>query len=229
MDATRPLFRFPTTIRVITADSVVRDSVMVQAERSQTFRMQLPGKPLSFRFDEGGWLLGVVHTDQTPTELAEMAEHDLDTSARNWALRELAGSRDSAAIAARRFIVRNEREAPLRVEALRQMVHDSTAGGVLVVRTALRDPDASVRARALSTLYALAPAGVAEAALAMYAHDPEADARAAALGVYAQAAGDAALPTLLAATAPGWPERIRSTAARALARRWSPRRSRKRA
>ncbi|MEJ2217863.1 MAG: M1 family aminopeptidase [Gemmatimonadota bacterium] len=215
-DSVRPLFRFPTTIRVITADSVMRDSVMVQAQKSQTFRIQLPGKPLSFRFDEGGWLLGEVHTDQTPAELAYMAEHDLDTSARNWALRGLADSRDSVAVAARRFIVLNEHEAPLRVVALRQMVHDSTPEGMRVVRSALRDPDASVRAQALVTLYTLAPEGVGDTALAMYQSDPEVGVRAAALNVYAHADGTTAVPTLLAATKSGHPLSVRMTAANAL-------------
>ncbi|MEJ2678092.1 MAG: HEAT repeat domain-containing protein, partial [Gemmatimonadota bacterium] len=222
-DSVRPLFRFPTTIRVTTADSVVRDSVMVQAEKSQTFRMHLPGKPLSFRFDEGGWLLGEVHTDQTPAELANMAKHDLDTSARNWALRELTDSRDSAAVAARRFIVLNEHEAPLRVEALRQMAHDSTPEGVRIVRAALRDPDASVRAQALVTLYTLAPDGIGDTALALYRSDPEVDARTTALAVYARAAGPAALTTLVTATESGQPEGIRSMAARALGQLHDPR------
>ncbi len=215
-DSVRPLFRFPTTIRVITADSVVRANVMVQAEKSQTFRIQLPGKPLSFRFDEGGWLLGEVHTDQTPAELAYMARHDLDTSARNWALRELSSSQDTAAVAARRFIVLNEHEAPLRVVALGQMVHDSTPEGVRVVRSALRDPDESVRAQALVTLYTLARDGIGDTALAMYKSDPETGVRAAALNVYAHAAGPAAMPTLLEAVEPGNPLAVRMQAAGAL-------------
>ncbi len=221
-DSTRPLFRFPTTLRVITADSVVRDSVTVQAEKTQTFDMALPGKPLSFRFDEGGWLLGTVHTDQTPEELADMARHDLDTSARNWALRTLARSQDTAAIDARRFIVLNEHEAPLRVEALRQMSQDSTADGIGIMRSALRDPDPSVRAQALVTLSGLDSAGIGNTALGMYRDDPSSNVRAAALNVYAHAAGEAALTTLVQASSPGEPLTVRRTAAAGLARQSAP-------
>ncbi|MGH7690764.1 MAG: M1 family metallopeptidase, partial [Gemmatimonadaceae bacterium] len=196
-DSTRPLFRFPTTIRVITADSVVRDSVMVLAQKTQTFDMALPSLPLSFRFDEGGWLLGTVHTDQTPAELAEMAKHDLDTSARNWALRALAASQDTAAVDARRFIVLNERQPELRAVALSQMTHDSTRQGITIVRSALRDPDASVRSAALVRLAALDSAGIADSALAIYHHDISAGVRATALRTYARAAGPAALSTLI--------------------------------
>ena len=221
-DSTRPLFRFPTTIRVITADSVVRDSVMVRAEKSQTFAMHLPGEPLSFRFDEGGWLLGTVHTDQTPAELAHMAEHDLDTSARNWALRALAASQDTAAVDARRFIVLNERMPPLRVEALRQMAHDSTPQAVAIVRSALRDPDASVRSEALVRLASLDATGVADTALAMYHEDIASSTRATALGVYGRLVGDEALSTALAAAGPPHALGVRFTAASLLSRIHQP-------
>ncbi len=221
-DSTRPLFRFPTTIRVITADSVVRDSIMVEAKKSQTFDMPLPSAPLSFRFDEGGWLLGTVHTDQTPEELADMARHDLDTSARNWALHALSGSRDSAAVDARRFIVLNEHEPPLRVEALRQMVHDSTAVGIGIVRSALRDPDPSVRRQALSTLFNLDSQGIAGTALGLYEHDPSSNVRATALGVFARTGAPDALDTLVMASTPGRPLSIRQTATMALSRLRAP-------
>ncbi len=221
-DSTRPLFRFPTTIRVITADSVVRDSVMVRAEKSQTFAMRLPGAPLSFRFDEGGWLLGSVHTDQTPAELAHMAEHDLDTSARNWALRALAASQDTAAVDARRFMVLDERMPQLRVEALRQMAHDSTPQAVAIVRSALRDPDASVRSEALVRLASLDATGVADTALAMYHDDIASSTRATALGVYGRLVGDQALSTAIAATGPSHALGVRFTAAALLSRIHQP-------
>ena len=217
-DSTRPLFRFPTTIRVITADSVVRDSVMVLARKTQTFAMRLPSAPLSFRFDEGGWLLGTVHTDQTPEELARMAKHDLDTSARNWALYELAQSQDTAAVEARRFIVLNERMPQLRVEALRQMAHDSTPAAIRIVRSALRDPDASVRSEALVRLASLDPAGVADTALAMYHQDIASGTRASALRVYATLAGENALSTLIEASGPAHALMVRLTAAALLPR-----------
>ncbi|HEY5218674.1 MAG TPA: M1 family aminopeptidase [Gemmatimonadaceae bacterium] len=217
-DATRPLFKFPTTIRVITADSVVRDSVMVVASKTQTFDMRLPSAPLSFRFDEGGWLLGTVHTDQTPDELAYMAEHDLDTSARNWALYALAQSQDTAAVDARRFIVLNERMAQLRTEALVQMAHDSTPRAITIVRSALRDPDASVRSEAIARLASLTSAGVADSALAMYHQDISSAARAAGLRVYTTLTGADALSTVIAASGPAHALTVRLTAAALLPR-----------
>jgi aminopeptidase N len=221
-DATRPLFKFPTTIRVTTADSVVRDSVMVLARKSQTFDMRLPSPPLRFRFDEGGWLLGTVHTDQTPEELAYMAKHDLDTSARNWALYQLAQSQDTAAVEARRFIVLNERMPQLRAEALRQMAHDSTPQAITIVRSALRDPDASVRSEALVRLATLDSAGVADSALAMYHQDISSTTRATALRVYATLAGETALGTVIAASGPAHTLAVRITAASLLPRMQAP-------
>jgi aminopeptidase N len=221
-DSTRPLFKFPTTIRVITQDSVVRDSVMVQAAKTQTFDMALPSAPLSFRFDEGGWLLGTVQTDQTPEELAQMAKHDLDTSARNWALRQLAGSNDTAAIAARHFIVLDERMPELRAEALRQMAHDATPQAIAIDHAALRDPAASVRRQALSTLAGLDTAGIAETAVQMYRTDPSSTVRAAALAVYARVDGLKAMPLLVEATKPGNPLVERGTAGAMLAQLHTP-------
>jgi aminopeptidase N len=77
IDSLHPLFRFPATIRVITRDSVVRHEIMV-SKQSETFAIPLPSEPLSFRFDEGGWLLGTVRGDLSNAELAQEAKHDLD-------------------------------------------------------------------------------------------------------------------------------------------------------
>jgi len=221
VDSLRPLFRFPVTIRVVTPDAVVRHEITV-SRQSETFAIRLPGAPLSFRFDEGGWLLGTVHTDQTPAELAELAEHDLDTSARQWALQALQGSTDSAAVAARRLIVLNEHEPLLRAAALGQMSRDSTPETTAVVRAALRDPDATVRSRAVTLLADRAPEETTPVALALYRSDPSPGVRAAALNVYGRLAGDAAIPTLTEATAPGHTENVRATAAFALARTHDP-------
>ncbi|MEO6066958.1 MAG: M1 family aminopeptidase, partial [Gemmatimonadales bacterium] len=103
IDQLHPFFRFPATIRIITRDSVIRREVMI-TQPIDTFAILLPSEPLSFRFDEGGWLLGTVEGDLTPAELATMAAHDLDFSARNWALLQLRGKADADAVAARRLI-----------------------------------------------------------------------------------------------------------------------------
>jgi aminopeptidase N len=217
VDATHPLFRFPVTVRVITRDSVVRRDIMVAKPR-ETFALPLPSAPLSVRFDEGGWLLGRVTSDLTPAELAALAEHDLEFAARYWALGQLQESRDTAAVAARRFIVLNEHDPALRGEALAQMRHDSTAAGEAVVRSALRDPDSGVRARALGTLAALDTAAALTAAEQLYAGDPDDQVRAVALRLMARFEPAAALPALLDAVRSGRPPALRYAAAGGLAR-----------
>jgi aminopeptidase N len=217
VDSLHPLFRFPVTVRVITRDSVVRREIMVSKQRD-TFAIPLPGEPVSVRFDEGGWLLGQVTSDLTPGELAAMAEHDLDFAARHWALRELAPSRDTAAVAARRFLVLNEHDPELRSMALQQMNRDSTSQGVDVVRSALRDPDSGVRALALQTLAKLDTASARPAAHALYAEDPNNRVRAFALWVMARLEGAAALPALLDAVRVGRPLNLRFNAATGLMR-----------
>ena len=80
IDSPHPLFRFPATIRIITADSVIRREFMV-AQQTDTFALALPSAPLSFRFDEGAWLLGTVKADQAPGRTGAMAMHDLESGA----------------------------------------------------------------------------------------------------------------------------------------------------
>lgn len=217
VDSIHPLFKFPVTLRMTTPDAVLRADITVSNEL-ETFEMRLPAEPLSFRFDEGGWLLGSVHTDQTVQELAAMAKHDLDVSGQDWALRALAESTDDAAVAARRFIALNEHAAPLRAEAVRQLASDTTAESTKVLRAALRDPDGSVRSIALRTMAQRSPDEMGPIALAAYEHDPNPNVRAAALGTYARVAGQEAIPTLLEATGSDNTQTIRATAAAALAR-----------
>ena len=221
VDSLHPLFRFPVTVRVITRDSVVRQQIMISKQRD-TFAIPLPDAPLSVRFDEGGWLLGQVTGDQTTAELATMAEHDLEFAARFWALQQLAGSHDSAAVLARRLIVLNDRDPALRRVALEQMTADSMPEGKDIVRSALRDPDSGVRVRALRALRVLDPAAQAAAARGLYAGDPSNFVRASALGVLARSGAADVLPLLVDATRPGQPGLVRQTAAFSLARFHAP-------
>ncbi len=221
VDSTHPLFRFPVTVRVITRDSVVRRQIMI-SKRHETFPIPLPGAPLSVRFDEGGWLLGKVTSDQTPAELAAMAEHDLDFTARYWALEQLAGSADPAAVHARRLIALNEHDAALRRMALEQMAGDSAAAGVAVVASALRDPDPDVRAQALQTLAGLDAAAARARADTMVTTDPNTTVRATALRVLTRLGGADALPLNLAAVRDGHPLGLRFAAAVDLARFRTP-------
>lgn len=214
IDSLHPLFQFPATIRVVTRDSVVRQQVMIR-HQTDTFAIALPSEPLTFRFDEGGWLLGTVTGDQTPAELAEMAEHDLDFAGRNWALMTLAGSTAPEATAARRFIVLNEHEPWLRQIALNQLVHDTTAASRAVITSALRDASGAVRASAVAVLGQADHAAAMAVAEPMYRTDPNYGVRQEALNLIATRGADA-LPILIAATGPDQVANIRITAARAL-------------
>ncbi|HXY20198.1 MAG TPA: M1 family aminopeptidase [Gemmatimonadales bacterium] len=217
VDSLHPLFRFPVTVRVTTRDSVVRQQITI-GRQTDTFAIPLPGPPVSVRFDEGGWLLGQVTSDLTPAELADMAKHDLDFSARFWALTQLAGSQDTAAVAARRFIVLNEHEADLRNVALGQMGHDSTAESRAIVRSALDDPDGWVRAQALFVLSGLDPAAASAVARQVYEGDPDDHVRASALAYLARSGNPEILPLVETAAEPGHSGWLRQTALSSLAR-----------
>ncbi len=211
IDSTRPLFRFPVTVRIITADSVVRKELSV-TKREETFTLSLPSAPLSFRFDEGAWLLGTVTTDQTPAELAEMAKHDLEFGARNWALRALATDSTAVADSARRFIVLNEREASLRELALVQLTDRHDATDIPLITSALRDPASGVRGAAIQGLAGFDSVTAQPIALDMMRTDPNSAVRQSA--IFAVNPSDPAVRTLLVGlTAPGQPLGIRQAAA----------------
>jgi len=184
IDATHPLFRFPATVRIVTRDSVVRRDIFVD-QQDQWFVLSLPEAPITFRFDEGGWLLGTVATDQTPAELAELARHDLEFRARYWALQQLDSSTADVARAARRFIALNDESPHMRAEALRQLARDSSAESRSLVRAGLADPDDGVRQRALISLARLeGAAAVQDEAVELIRHDRSFAVQGTALSVY---------------------------------------------
>jgi len=211
IDSTHPLFRFPVTVRLITPDSVVRRDIMV-TKQTETFALAVSQAPLSFRFDEGAWLLGTVTTDQTPTELAQMAEHDLEYGARNWALRALAGNTTAVADSARRLILLNEREESLRAVALNQLVERHQAADLDLIKSALRDPSSAVRGGAIEGWAAYDSAAARPTALAMVKTDPNSGVRESAIFVLDPS--DQQIRALLVGlTAPGQPLGIRQSAA----------------
>jgi aminopeptidase N len=211
IDSTHPLFRFPVTIRLITPDSVLRQELMV-TKQTETFALPVSQEPLSFRFDEGAWLLGTVSTDQTPTELSDMAKHDLDYGARNWALRALAGNTTPVADSARRFIVLNEREDALRQIALAQLASRQDTTDLPLVRSALRDPSSGVRAGAIEAWAAFDSVAVRPTARDMLLSDPNSTVRQSAIGVM-DPTDPAIRSLLLGLTEPGQPLGIRFSAA----------------
>ena len=184
IDATHPFFQFPTTVRIITRDTVVRHDIMVTGQNQQ-FALHLPGAPLSFRFDEGGWLLGTVTTDQTPAELAAMARHDLEFRARYWALSALDSSRAPEAMEARRLIALNDENEHMRELAVEQMAALPGPGDTAIVRAALQDPSEDVRGTAIGGLaHLLGAAQVQDIAYDMMEHDRSDAARTQAVRVY---------------------------------------------
>jgi aminopeptidase N len=215
IDATHPFFRFPATVRVITRDSVVRHQIMVDRQH-QTFDLALPAAPISFRFDEGGWLLGTVTTDQTPAELAELAKHDLDFTARYWALRQLASSTDSAAVSARRLIALNEHNEHLRAEAVRQLRGDPSAESRSVVRSALQDPSGEVRSVALQGVVRADSVGGQVIVVDMIEHDPSALVQVVGLGLYNPNVAVQGTALLVERLRHGATHSIRNTAAQSL-------------
>ena len=183
IDSTHPFFRFPATVRIVTRDSVVRREIMV-TEQNQRFAVSLPGAPVTFRFDEGGWLLGTVKTDQTDAELGELARHDLDFAARYWALATLDSATTDAARDARRFIALNDPSPEQRLEAIRQLGRYDADNGHDLIVAALGDPDGLVRGRAIRSFARRDTAAAQAEAVRLITTDPSFYVQTQALSVY---------------------------------------------
>ena len=183
IDSTHPFFRFPATVRIVTRDSVVRRELMV-TEQNQRFALSLPQAPVTFRFDEGGWLLGTVKTDQTAEELGELARHDLDFAARYWALAALDSSTTEAARDARRFVALNDPSPEQRQEAIRQLGRYDADNGHDLIVAGLDDPDGQVRGRAIRSFARRDTAAAQSEAVRMITTDPSFYVQAQALSVY---------------------------------------------
>ena len=215
IDETHPFFRFPATVRIVTRDSVVRHEIMVTGQQQQ-FALSLPTAPVTFRFDEGGWLLGTVTTDQKPEELAALARHDVEFAARYWALSRLDGSTAEPAQDARRFIVLNEPSPWLRQEAVRQLASDGSAESRAVVASALQDPDGVVRGEAVVSIARLDSVAAQPIAVEMIGHDPNDYARSQALSIYDPAIAAEGTALLVAQIAHGGSNGVRTEAAERL-------------
>jgi aminopeptidase N len=218
IDKTHPFFRFPATVRITTRDSVVRHEVMV-TKQDQRFTIALPGAPITFRFDEGGWLLGTVKTDQTPEELSELAKHDLDLAGRWWALSALDSSSAPVARDTRRFIALNDPVDQMRAEAVRQLgTHDRASSGDML-QASLGDPSGSVRGAAIRSLAAGDTAQVQAEAARLITTDPSFYVQQAALSVYDPAVARQGTALLVDRSAHGGSIGVRLAAAQALARK----------
>ncbi|MEP7325270.1 MAG: M1 family aminopeptidase, partial [Gemmatimonadota bacterium] len=212
IDSTRPFFKFPATIRVVTRDSVVRREIMV-AEQGQRFQLPLPGAPIRFRFDDGGWLLGTVSTDQTVAELGEMARHDLEFRARYWALTALNGKTDSVAVEARRFIALNDENEHMRQEAVSQLSADPAAGSRSIVMAALADPSDVVRGEAIHAVGRRDSVAAQAIAVDLIRHDRSFYVQGHALDVYNPVLSPEGTALLIGLTKPGGSLGVRLTAA----------------
>jgi aminopeptidase N len=218
IDKTHPFFRFPATVRIVTRDSVVRHEIMMTTQ-DQKFAIRLPSAPMTFRFDEGGWLLGTVHTDQTPEELSELAKHDLDLAGRVWALTALDSSTAPAARDARRFVSLNDPEPTQRAEALRQIgMYDRDVSKDLL-RASLADPDGIVRGRAIRSLAYGDGAAEQEDAVRLITTDPSFYVQQQALLVYDPSIAQQGTALLVDRIAHGGSASVRLAAAERLLRK----------
>lgn len=218
IDHTHPFFRFPATVRVITRDAVVRHDVMV-TKQDQRFVIALPSAPVTFRFDEGGWLLGTVKTDQTPEELSDLARHDLDLAARWWALSALDSSSALAARDARRFIALNDPVAEMRAEAIRQIGAHERSTSRDVLASSVGDPSGLARGQAIRSLATGDTAALQAEAVRMITTDPSFYVQAAALSVYDPATASQGTALLVDRIAHGGSLSVRVAAAVRLARK----------
>jgi hypothetical protein len=188
-------------------------------QQDQRFTIALPGTPITFRFDEGGWLLGTVKTDQTSEELSELARHDLDLAGRWWALAALDSSSTPVARETRRFIALNDPVAEMRAEAVRQLgTHDRGATRD-VLEASIGDPSGLVRGEGIRSLAIGDTAQVQASVVRLITTDPSFHVQEQALTVYDPAVAPEGTALLVDRIAHGGSIGVRLAAAQRLARK----------
>jgi aminopeptidase N len=135
--------------------------VQIQPQKEQTFTFSIDSAPLLINFDYRGTLIKELEFDKTTEALVYQLNRDDDVLGRVWALNQLSGRINSEATADTQKqqivteiakVVIADKFWGLRLEAATALgkIKDSGSRDALIAAT--RDPNARVRARAITSL-----------------------------------------------------------------------------
>jgi aminopeptidase N len=211
-------FQTPVEIEIGAANGARIERVMIEPREEQSFTFQTESEPQLIDFDYGDTLIKELHFDKTTDALVYQLSHDQDVMGRMWALGQLSERRrdkDTGAAEKQRIAeaiadsLTQDKFWGMRFEdaaALRDASGDAVKAAL---RTAARDQNSRVRARAIQSLGVSKDAALAGVYQHLLADESYSVIRAAAqaLGETRSADGYDALVKLLGI--PSWRDNIR--------------------
>lgn len=155
------LFQTPVNIEIGTASGVRVERVQILPKKEQSFSLSVDSKPLLVNFDYHGTLIKELEFDKTTDELAYQMTRDEDVLGRIWALGELqarvaapaTSESEKAQITLELSnVVARDKFWGVRVNAATALADLKASAARTALIAATSDPDARVRARAVTSL-----------------------------------------------------------------------------
>jgi aminopeptidase N len=219
------LFRTPVDIEIVTATSTRVERVSVEPKEEQTLTFQVDSQPLLVSFDYGGALIKELRFDKPTDELVYQLTRDEDMMGRMWALGQLSNRMKESATGANEkqrietviaASLSNDKFWGMRAEGATALSGAPGSAARTALLAAVKDRDARVRARAITSLAASNDPALAEVYRQSLSDQSYATIQAAALALGATKSPIAydALNKLL--EAPSWRDSIRASALKGL-------------
>jgi aminopeptidase N len=225
-------FRMPVEIKIATANRERTERVQIEPQEEKVFRFKVDSAPQFTSFDSRGVLIKELHFTKTTSELLYQLANDSDLPGRLWALNQLGPrladkattDKEKQEIAnALALALAHDKFWGLRLQAATALERAPGKAAQPALRLALKDQNAAVRARALTSLSTANDTTLAGTYQDMLG-DPSYEvmkAAALALGKTRSPNAYGALEKLLAV--PSWRDTVRAAALRGLAMLSDPR------
>ncbi len=225
-------FRMPVEIKIATANRQRTERVQIEPQEEQVFKFKVDSAPQFTSFDSRGVLIKELHFTKTTSELLYQLANDSDLPGRLWALNQLGPrladkattDKEKEEIAnALALALAHDKFWGLRLQAATALERAPGKAAQPALRLALKDQNAAVRARAVTSLSAANDTTLAGTYQDMLA-DPSYEvmkAAALALGKTRSPNAYGALEKLLGV--PSWRDTVRAAALRGLATLSDPR------
>lgn len=150
VDSLTPVYRMPVGVYVVTPSQKITRTIWVDS-LSNTYRFDVPEKPLMVNFDEGNYLLKELNFEKSVGELAYQIKNDPNVAGRVWAAEELSGDDTSEAVNA---LVSGLMDNfwGVRLECVNALSHLNSEEIEKALESALKDNDPRVQEAAINGL-----------------------------------------------------------------------------
>jgi aminopeptidase N len=220
------LFRTPVDVEISTATTTRVERVLIEAKEEQTWTFAVDSQPLLVNFDYGGTLIKELRFDKPTDELIYQLTRDEDVMGRMWALGQLSErikertadeSEKQRIVAVIAASLTGDRFWGMRYESAAALSNVPASAARTALLAAIKDKDARVRARAMTSLAASNDPTLAGTYLQSLNDPSYATIRAAALALGATKSPAAYNALVKLLDVPSWRDNIRASALGGLA------------